>query len=119
MLTDLFEYPFLIRILNKIFNDQDKIKIINLNKFFNNIKTKFTYDTQLEINKEDQQKWYYNCLINVLIDVDAFKLPDSTKKVKFSRIFNQSIDNIIPNSVERLTFGFAFNQEIKNNLPKN
>ena len=136
MLVKLFEYPFLIRILNKIFTDNDKIKIIRLNKYLKHKRTKFTYDKRIKIVKKDQQKWYYNCLTNVIVN-NVFYFPKSLKILKFDYEFHQpicfsddcvtnsvwdsklieNVRNKIPNSVTRLIFGEHFNQNIENFIP--
>ena len=138
MLQKLFTYPFLVRLLNNIFNDNDKIKIISLNKFFNNIKTKFIFNKQLKVKLIDQYKWYYDCLTNIIINdnlkfpksithlcyVDEHmayelknKIPNSVTNLNLEYYFNQPIDDCIPNSVKYLTFGRCFNQKIKNHIP--
>ena len=138
MLQEIFEYPFLVRILNKTFNDNDKIKLISLNKFLNSKRTKFTYDKRIFINltvKETidcwtsirdglaqitgihhRDGWYYNCLTNITTG-DIFKFPDSITNLSFSCYFDQPILNCIPNSVTHLTLGDYFNQPILNCIP--
>ena len=120
MLQELFEYPFLIRILNKIFTDNDKIKIIELNKILNDKRTKFTYDKQITLKDNDQYKWYYDCLKNVYIseDLPRFPLPKSTKRLIFDIYYNQNVENYIPNSVKCINFGWNFNQSLENCIPK-
>ena len=113
MIQTLFTYPFLIRLFNNIFNDNDKIKIISLNKFFNDKKLKFTYHKQIKINQEDQHKWYYDCLINVVVD-NIFTFPERVFKLTFGDDFNQPIQKYVPNSVKYLVFGNNFNQPIDN-----
>lgn len=49
MLQEIFEYPFLIRIFNKIFTDEEKIKISILNKYFNSKKFKFLFDKEINV----------------------------------------------------------------------
>ena len=145
MLEELFTYPFMIKILNKILNDNDKILIISLNKFFNDKRLKFIYNKQVNIRlyNDDQfyklsdkeqlkilksknfkskrieflkHEWFYNCLTNVLVDY-LYKLPYSITRLTFGFNFNQSIENIIPDSVIWLTFGFCFNQSIQRSVP--
>ena len=138
MLQELFTYPFLIRILNKILNDNDKIKIIELNKILNDKRTKFTYDKEIFINitfKNSQNywttlkdysseitgihhidSWYYDCLTNIVAG-DVFDFPKSITHLKFFDYFDQPILNCIPNSVINLSFGDEFNQSIEDCIP--
>ena len=137
MLQELFTYPFLIRIFNNIF--KDKIKIISLNKFFNNLKIKFTYDKQINIrlyNNEifsklpfDKQikilksrydflksEWFFHRLTNVVVD-DFYELPSSVTRLTFGGLFNKDVKGYIPNSVIYLKFDICFNQCIENCIP--
>lgn len=116
MLNDIFEYPFLIRIFNNLFIDQDKIKIISLNKFLNSKRTKFTYNNLLKIREEFQTLWFYDCLTNVGVD-NVFKFPNSITHLTFGFFFDKPIENKIPNTVTHLTFGKYFDQCIENNIP--
>ena len=140
MLPNIVDYPFLIRIFNKIFTDQDKIKIISLNKYLNNKKTKFTYDKQIKIDEYFKNLWYYDRLTNISVD-EGFKfprfvthltirpwldgtftfyegcIPNSITHLKFDEDFNQPVFNYIPNSVTHLMFMFGFNQDIKKSIP--
>ena len=113
MLQELFTYPFLIRILNKIFNDNDKLNVINLNKYFNNKRTKFTYDTKIKIKHQIKNLWYYNCLTNVVV-YDLIKLPEKVKTLSFGKYFNKSVENYIPDSVTYLKIGYCFRRNIDN-----
>ena len=115
MLVKVFEYPFMIRILNKILNDDDKIKIISLNKFFNNKRTKFTYDKQIIII-DNKNEWYCDCLTNIVV-YENFKLPKHIIRLTFGNIFNECVDFCLPNSVNYLTFGNFFNKPIENCIP--
>ena len=120
MLQELFEYPFLIRFLNKILNDNDKIKLIELSKTFNSLikRTKFTYDIIVHLKIDNQHEWYYDCLKNVYISKRLnIPFPKSTKRIIFSPVFNENIENWIPNSVTHMTFGYDFNQPITNSIP--
>ena len=116
MLLDVTNYPFLIRILNNLLNDKDKIKIISLNKYLNNKRTKFTYDKQIKIKDNDQYEWYYDCLTNIFVN-EIFRFPKSLKSLTFGNHFNKSIGNIIPNSVTNLIFGWKFNQNVYECIP--
>ena len=116
MLQELFTYPFLIRILNKIFNDNDKLNVINLNKYFNNKRTKFTYDTKIKIKRKIKNLWYYNCLTNVVV-YDLITLPEKVTSLKFGKYFNKSVKNYIPNSVKYLSFGYNFDQNVEKCIP--
>ena len=138
MLTNIVEYLFLIRLFNDIFTDDDKIKIISLNKFLNNVKIKFIFNNQIKIKEEDKNKWYFNNLTNVtmgnyfgnipistkILKLDFpngvkldFLIPDHIYRLTFGRSFNQKIHNRIPNSVTHLKFGERFNQSIKECIP--
>ena len=139
MLEELFTYPFLIKIFNKILNDNDKILIISLNKFFNYKRIKFTYDKQINVrlyndeqfyklsfdkqidtfwlrNRFIKNEWFYDRLTNVLVD-ELYPLSSSVTRLTFGFSFNQKITNYIPNSITHLTFGFCFNETIKYCIP--
>ena len=139
MLSNIVGYPFLIRIFNNLFTDNDKIKIISLNKFLNSKRTKFTFNNKIEIIRNYKRKWFYNLLTNIIVD-NIFKFPKSVTHLTFSSKFNKSIKHKIPNSVTHLIFehkcpfnksiegcipdsvtylkfGYRFNQPIKNNIP--
>ena len=116
MLQEIFEYPFLIRILDKIFVDKEKIILISLNKFFNSKRTKFTFQKTIKITEEDKNKWFYDCLTNIKAS-QILKFPKSITHLKLSHCFNENIEGCIPNSVTHLTFGYYFNQTVKDGIP--
>lgn len=119
IIEKIFEYPFLVRIFDKLLTDKEKIILISINKYFNNIKIKFTFRKRKRIIKKDKNKWFYNCLTKITINenFEYFEFPTQIKKLNVEFNSNQNIQNCIPNSVTHLVFGFDFNQTVKNSIP--
>ena len=140
MLEELFEYPFIIKILNKILNDEDKIKIISSSKCLLDKKLKLRFNDKIEISQDDCDKWYYDCLINInvkkifkfpkhvehlsfndyvesFVDFKKGCIPNSVTHLIFSQHFDQNVEVCIPNSVTHLSFGFHFNQPVRGGIP--
>ena len=116
MLQEIFEYPFLIRILNKLLDNKSKLNLITTNKLIFEKKLKFTIDKLIENPERYQNCWFYDCLTNILIK-EKIKLPLYVTHLTFGWYFNQNIEGCIPNSVTHLTFGFGFNQKIEGCIP--
>ena len=55
ILEEIFEYPFLIKIFNKILTDEDKINIISINKYLNNKKCKLLYYYNIKCYPDHQK----------------------------------------------------------------
>ena len=139
MIPNFFEYPFLIRIFDKLLSDQDKINIISVSKFLNKNKTKFKFYNKYICKYEDSNEWYFESLTNIIVD-KIFEFPKSITKLTFDYFFNDYVRNIpntvthlkfgdhfnqilnegdIPYSVTHLKFGLYFNQKINDAIPKN
>lgn len=142
----IFEYPFLMKMFNEIlFWDIQKLNLI-CNKFILERRNKLRFNEQWVCLKEDQNKWYYNCLTNIRVYRDNFKFPESIIFVYYdsgsspenliqnnipqlefcwrfdSPICSKSKDSIfikslIPNSIVHLKFGILFNKSIENCIP--
>ena len=117
MLQEIFGYPFLIRIFNKLLDDKSKLNLISINKNINQKRTKFTFDKLIVCDEKYQNCWFYDYLTNVIIKNKKVKLPNSVTHLTFRYYFNQNIEGCIPNSVTNLTFGYYFNQNIQNCIP--
>ena len=128
MIQNIFEYPFLMRIFNKLLTDKEKLNLI-VNKFIYDNKHRLKFNEQHYIHSMNGNEWYFNCLTNIKIDhLFNMVIPSSVTHLTFGENFDTSIENCIPDSVTYLTLGEGhspkldisiFNQEIKGNLPRN
>lgn len=120
IINKIFKYPFLIRILNELLSDQDKLNLFYCGNIFNSKnKTMLKFYNQYKIKKRDQKCWWYNCLTNVEIDeIELFlPLPIFVTRLTFGPHFNQNVRSCIPDTVTHLTFGLSFNKDIKYSIP--
>ena len=104
ILEQIFEYPFLINILNNLLTDKDKLSLI-CNKFIYNNRLKFRFHNPTFCHKRSWKIWNYDLLTHVIVD-DIFKFP---KNVSHLKIMDQEFGieleyGDIPNSVTHLHF---------------
>ena len=108
IIEEIFEYPFLMRIFNKLLTDIEKIRLI-CNKFIYNNKYKLRFNEQYYVNSLHKNDWYFNCLTNVRI-YSNFELPINTTHLFYDH--KDPINFMLPNTITHLTFGYLFNQHI-------
>ena len=106
MLPNMFEYPFLIRIFDKLLSDQDKINIISVSKNLNQQKTKFKFYKKYICKEEDCNKWYFQRLTKIIV-FKIFKFPECVTHLKLDMLFDDFIENI-PKSITHLSFGDGY-----------
>lgn len=119
MIENIFSYPFLVRIFDKLLSDNDKLNLFTVSKYLFKNRTKFKFYEFYSCNKKDSNKWYYDCLINIKIK-EVFKFPKNLTHLSFDYSFNEPIDDLIkysPDTLTHLIFGHDFNQKIDNLIP--
>ena len=118
MLQEIFRYPFLMRIFNKILDDKTKIVLTTLCSSIKNQRHKLIFNERYKVTKRDKKKWYYNCLTNIIVK-RCFKFPENTTSVTFDDSFNRPINDLIKfnHNIVDLTFGFSFNKSIQKCIP--
>ena len=118
MLQQIFEYPFLMRIFNKILDDKTKIILTTLCSSIKNQRHKLIFNKRYKVTKKDKKKWYYNCLTNIIVK-RCFKFPENATIVRFYDSFNKPINDLIKfnHNIIDLNFGFSFNKSIQKCIP--
>ena len=126
LIKEIFDYPFLIRTLNKILNDNDKFYLFCCSKYFYQKKFKFDFSesitsitiTNIEnINSKKVTPFTTHLNLKFYSEVELPKIPFGPKFLTFSGHFNSFIESVIPNSITHLTFGSKFNKSIQNSIP--
>lgn len=117
IIEKIFEYPFLMRIFDKLLSDKEKIILIS-NKYINNNKYKLKFYGRYCCVKKDKKKWHFNCLTNIIVRT-LFRFPINASRVTFDDSFDNTIKNIskLNKNITHLTFGKLFNQPVENFIP--
>ena len=98
ILQQIFEYPFLIKIFDKLLTDKEKINVISVNKYINQNKRKLKFYNKKRCIPSQWKYWYFDCLVKIEIYI-LFRLPESLKYLKI-HIIDEAIDEgDIPKSV--------------------
>ena len=83
ILEEIFDYPFLIKIFDKLLTDKEKINMISINKYLNNKKYKLKFYNNKKCYPNDQKYWYFDCLTKIEIGI-SFRLPKFVKYLKIN-----------------------------------
>lgn len=109
ILSQIYEYPFLINIFNKLLSTNDLINVISCSTFLYSQKHKLRFHELIECYPKYKNKWYFNCLTNIRV-FEIFKFPIFVSKIIFHYIKitlryttkNRFKKGEIPNTVVKL-----------------
>lgn len=112
----IFDYLFLLRTFvqsNNYLKDKDKLKLISINKFFHNNRTRFVFHDRYICKPQDIDLWYYNCLTKVFLE-EKVKLPLLVTNVHFDYYFDDDdLQNYLPETVTKVYFDIPFKKSWK------
>ena len=127
LIKELFDYPFLFKILDKILNDNDKFYLFCCSKYFYEKRFKFEFSEPItsvkikydedDINPIKITPFTTHLKLNFYGKVELPKIPHGPKILIFNHQFDNSVKFIIPDSVTQIIFGHNFNQSIENSIP--
>ena len=108
IIEQIFEYPFLTKIFNNLLNNNDKLNLI-CNKHILSQRHKLKFNEMYYCTYSDKNKWYFNCLTNILIS-EIFEIPTSVTNLQFDSCFRWRYPGIvqywIPKSITNLHLGW-------------
>ena len=106
VIEEMFDYPFLLRIFNKILTTRQKLNLICNKRILKN-RTKFLFHDEI-VTFQKENEWYFDCLTNPILKLGFknIKLPKSPTHLTIQYYNYYKIKNInIPNTVVYLRIG--------------